>query len=60
MDGADRSEIATDVRLNRAAPGRPGDLRIGNGEVSMLTVLAVLLAWIVLQWWVLPRLGVPT
>ena len=27
---------------------------------SMLTVLGVLGGWIVLQWWVLPRLGVPT
>jgi len=26
----------------------------------MLTVLGVLGGWIVLQWWVLPRLGVPT
>jgi hypothetical protein len=28
--------------------------------VEMLTVLGVLGAWIALQWWVLPRLGVPT
>ncbi len=27
---------------------------------DMLTVLGVLGGWIVLQWWVLPRLGVPT
>jgi hypothetical protein len=27
---------------------------------TMLTVLGVLAGWIVLQWWVLPRLGVPT
>jgi hypothetical protein len=27
---------------------------------TMLTVLGVLGGWIALQWWVLPRLGVPT
>ena len=27
---------------------------------SMFTVLGVLVGWIVLQFWVLPRLGVPT
>jgi len=27
---------------------------------TMLTVLGVLGGWLSLQWWVLPRLGVPT
>lgn len=27
---------------------------------TMLTVLGVLGGWLALQWWVLPRLGVPT
>ncbi len=27
---------------------------------TMLIVLGVLGGWIALQWWVLPRLGVPT
>ena len=27
---------------------------------TMLTVLGVLGGWIALQWWVLPRLGIPT
>lgn len=27
---------------------------------TMLTVLGVLGGWVALQWWVLPRLGVPT
>jgi hypothetical protein len=27
---------------------------------TMLTVLGVLGSWVALQWWVLPRLGVPT
>jgi hypothetical protein len=27
---------------------------------AILTVLGVLGGWIALQWWVLPRLGVPT
>lgn len=30
-----------------------------QGE-AMLTALGILAAWIALQWWVLPRLGVPT
>jgi len=25
-----------------------------------MTALLILVAWIVLQWWLLPRLGVPT
>ena len=31
-----------------------------NGDQGMFTVLGVLGGWIVLQLWVLPRLGVPT
>jgi hypothetical protein len=27
---------------------------------TMLTVLGVLGGWIALQWWVLPRIGIPT
>jgi hypothetical protein len=27
---------------------------------TLLTVLGVLGGWVALQWWVLPRLGVPT
>lgn len=27
---------------------------------TMLTVLGVLGGWFALQWWVLPRLGIPT
>jgi hypothetical protein len=27
---------------------------------TVLTVLGVLGGWVALQWWVLPRLGVPT
>jgi hypothetical protein len=27
---------------------------------SMLTVLGFVVVWLALQWWLLPRLGVPT
>ncbi len=31
-----------------------------SGVVNILVVLAFLVAWIVIQTWLLPRLGVPT
>jgi hypothetical protein len=31
-----------------------------SGMDTIVTVLGVLGGWIALQWWVLPRLGIPT
>ena len=57
---------ATAVLRRAAGSGRLSDVAFARQDQprhegdAMLTALAVPGAWIALQWWVLPRLGVPT
>ncbi len=50
--------MKTSIRVE--PPLRKAEANHGREGQLMLTVLGVLVGWIVLQLWVLPRLGVPT
>ena len=43
-------------------PAKPGQEKdsVQKGVRSMLELLGILVLWVLLQWVVLPRLGVPT
>jgi hypothetical protein len=42
------------------AGGHEVRLRSEEEELDMLTALGLLAGWVALQYWVLPKLGVPT